>query len=67
MIYLDSAATNPVRREVLEAMWPYLAGGLDGDFGNPSSHHELGRARGASRRRGPHDDRRRTRMPSRPS
>lgn len=38
MIYLDAAATTPVRREVLEAMWPYLAGG----YGNPSSHHELG-------------------------
>lgn len=40
MIYLDHAATTPVRREVLEAMWPYLTG----DFGNPSSHHEVGRA-----------------------
>ncbi|QCO99040.1 cysteine desulfurase [Arthrobacter sp. 24S4-2] len=38
MIYLDAAATTPVRREVLEAMWPYLTG----DFGNPSSHHSLG-------------------------
>lgn len=38
MIYLDAAATTPVRREVLEAMWPYLAGA----FGNPSSHHSLG-------------------------
>lgn len=38
MIYLDSAATTAVRREVLEAMWPYLTG----DFGNPSSHHSLG-------------------------
>jgi cysteine desulfurase len=38
MIYLDAAATTAVRREVLEAMWPYLGG----DFGNPSSHHELG-------------------------
>lgn len=38
MIYLDAAATTPVRREVLEAMWPYLTG----DFGNPSSHHEVG-------------------------
>ncbi|MGN6404580.1 cysteine desulfurase family protein [Sinomonas sp.] len=38
MIYLDAAGTTPVRREVLEAMWPYLTG----DFGNPSSHHELG-------------------------
>ncbi len=40
MIYLDSAATTPVRREVLEAMWPLLSG----QFGNPSSHHELGEA-----------------------
>lgn len=38
MIYLDSAATTPVRREVLEAMWPYLTQ----NFGNPSSHHTLG-------------------------
>ncbi|WP_369044761.1 cysteine desulfurase family protein [Sinomonas sp. P10A9] len=44
MIYLDAAATTPVRREVIEAMWPYLTG----DFGNASSHHELGaRARDA--------------------
>ena len=40
MIYLDSAATTPVRREVLEAMWPYLTG----EFGNPSSHHTVGEA-----------------------
>lgn len=40
MIYLDSAATTPVRREVLEAMWPYLTG----EFGNASSHHSLGEA-----------------------
>ncbi|MEZ2389204.1 cysteine desulfurase family protein [bacterium RCC_150] len=40
MIFLDAAATTPVRREVLEAMWPYLTG----DFGNPSSHHSLGEA-----------------------
>ncbi|AGW41922.1 cysteine desulfurase [Leifsonia xyli subsp. cynodontis DSM 46306] len=38
MIYLDAAATSAVRRDVLEAMWPYLTG----DFGNPSSHHSLG-------------------------
>ncbi|NQX11305.1 cysteine desulfurase [Microbacteriaceae bacterium VKM Ac-2855] len=38
MIYLDHAATSPVRREVLEAMWPYLTG----EFGNPSSAHALG-------------------------
>lgn len=41
-MYLDTAATTPVRREVLEAMWPYLAGGADGVFGNPSSTHEVG-------------------------
>ena len=40
MIYLDAAATTAVRREVLEAMWPYLTG----EFGNPSSHHTLGKA-----------------------
>ena len=40
MIYLDTAATTPVRREVLEAMWPILTA----DFGNPSSHHEIGEA-----------------------
>lgn len=38
MIYLDAAATTAVRREVLEAMWPHLTG----EFGNPSSHHEVG-------------------------
>ena len=38
LLYLDTAATTPVRREVLETMWPYLTG----DFGNPSSHHQLG-------------------------
>lgn len=38
MIYLDAAATTPVRREVLEAMWPFLTG----SFGNPSSRHSLG-------------------------
>lgn len=43
MIYLDNAATTPVRREVLEAMWPHLAGG----FGNPSSHHQVGEAAAA--------------------
>ncbi|WP_313409652.1 cysteine desulfurase family protein [Aeromicrobium sp.] len=40
MIYLDHAATSPVRREVLEAMWPYLTR----DFGNPASHHDVGAA-----------------------
>lgn len=44
MIFLDAAATTPVRREVLEAMWPYLSG----EFGNPSSHHSLGDAAAAA-------------------
>jgi cysteine desulfurase len=38
MLYLDAAATTAVRREALEAAWPYLTG----DFGNPSSTHEWG-------------------------
>lgn len=40
LIDLDQAATSAVRREVLEAMWPYLTG----SYGNPSSRHALGRA-----------------------
>jgi cysteine desulfurase len=40
-VYLDHAATTPVRPEVLEAMLPYL--GSD-RFGNPSSAHRPGRA-----------------------
>ncbi len=38
-IYLDHAATTPLRPEVLEAMLPYLGG----TFGNPSSSHAFGR------------------------
>ena len=38
-IYLDNAATTPVRREVREAMRPYY----DDRFGNPSSVHRWGR------------------------
>ncbi len=38
MIYLDHAATTPVRQEALAAMWPYLTG----EYGNPSSRHALG-------------------------
>jgi len=40
MVYLDHAATTPVRAEVLEAMLPYLGE----RFGNPSSAHGVGRA-----------------------
>jgi cysteine desulfurase len=38
-IYLDHAATTPLRPEALEAMLPYLGG----EFGNPSSPHGYGR------------------------
>ena len=38
-IYLDHAATTPLRPEVLEAMLPYLRD----HFGNPSSAHAFGR------------------------
>jgi cysteine desulfurase len=44
MIYLDNAATTPVRREVLEVLWQQLAG----RFGNPSSHHRVGEAAAAA-------------------
>ena len=39
-IYLDHAATTPMRREVRDAMRPYL----QDRFGNPSSVHAWGRA-----------------------
>jgi cysteine desulfurase len=43
-IYLDHAATTPLRREVLDTMLPFLTE----NFGNPSSAHAFGRrARGA--------------------
>jgi cysteine desulfurase len=38
-IYLDHAATTPVRQEVFEAMRPFY----EGRFGNPSSMHRWGR------------------------
>ena len=40
-VYLDHAATTPVRPEVLEVMMPYLT---NNTFGNPSSAHRFGRA-----------------------
>ncbi len=39
-VYVDHAATTPLRPEVREAMLPYL----DETFGNPSSAHRYGRA-----------------------
>jgi cysteine desulfurase len=38
MIYLDHAATTPVNPEALKAAWPWLTT----EYGNASSHHELG-------------------------
>lgn len=39
-VYLDHAATTPVRPDVLEAMLPFLG---SASFGNPSSAHRFGR------------------------
>jgi cysteine desulfurase len=39
-VYLDHAATTPVRPEVRDAMLPYLTNAA---FGNPSSSHRFGR------------------------
>lgn len=39
-IYMDYAATTPVRKEVLRVMAPYFSN----KFGNPSSLHSFGRA-----------------------
>lgn len=38
MLYFDYNATTPIEKEVADAMLPYLYG----NFGNPSSNHQLG-------------------------
>ena len=38
MIYFDYNATTPIDKKVADAMMPYLYG----NFGNPSSTHEVG-------------------------
>lgn len=38
-IYLDNAATTPLRKEALDAMMPYLTG----EYANPSSIHPMAR------------------------
>jgi len=43
-LYLDHAATSPIRPEVLEAMAPFLTR----TFGNPSSHHTVGESAAAA-------------------
>lgn len=45
-IYMDYAATTPVRPEVLSAMLPYFSD----SFGNPSSLHRMGRETGKALR-----------------
>lgn len=42
-IYLDHNATTPLAPEALAAMLPFLSGGYEGRFGNPSSIHAAGR------------------------
>lgn len=39
LIYLDNSATTPLKKEVLDAMMPYLTE----NFGNPSSIYKIGR------------------------
>ncbi len=42
-VYLDYNATTPLDPKVSKAVRPFLAEGLAGKFGNPSSGHEYGR------------------------
>ena len=43
-IYLDYNATTPIDPQVAGAMLPFVKGGLNGLFGNPSSGHSFGLA-----------------------
>ena len=43
-IYLDYNATTPIDPQVAEAILPFVQGGLNGLFGNPSSGHSFGLA-----------------------
>ena len=49
-IYLDYNATTPIDPRVAEAMQPFLTGGLEGRFGNPSSGHAYGQDAAAALR-----------------
>ena len=60
-IYLDHAATTPLRREALEAMLPYLTD----EFGNPSSVALVRPAGAGGARRGPREGRARPSAPRR--
>ncbi len=42
-VYVDCAATTFVLPEVRDAMLPFLSGGFDGAFANPSSAHRAGK------------------------
>lgn len=50
-VYLDYAATTPVRPEVLDAMLPFF----NVTWGNPSSSHRFGRAARAGFEQGKHE------------
>jgi cysteine desulfurase len=39
-VYLDNAATMPMRKEALEAMMPFFGA----DYGNPASIHSMSRS-----------------------
>jgi cysteine desulfurase len=41
-VYFDHASTTPIHPKVVEAMLPYLMGGVNAAFGNPLSLHSFG-------------------------